>query len=272
MQTIESSSTLIPGNEPDRALPEAPIYDLSYRDEFWASRAYEDMCDRIAIRALLPDSGAHLLDLGAGFGRLVDEYGHFERVTLVDASPSMIEAARERVGVNPRVSVVLADATALPIETGSIDVVVSVRLMVHLGHPEAVFAEVARVLRPGGLFIVEFPNRRHLLARLRYLARRQSWSPSGPEPHEYREGHFSHQPVTVVRALRRAGLVPTERRAVSMFRSTRLKQAVPARLLAGLEAPLQARLGRLAPTPSIYIASRNQGRTLVAGGPGEPGA
>ena len=270
--TIDSSSTLLPGREPGPPLAEeptseAPIYDLSYRDEFWASRAYEDLCDRIAIRALIPGSGGHLLDLGAGFGRLIDEYGHFERVTLVDASPTMIEAARARVGASSRVSVVQADATDLPIESGSVDVVVSVRLMVHLGDPDAVFGEVARVLRPGGLFVVEFPNRRHLLARLRYLARRQSWSPSGAEPHEYREGHFSHQPATVSRALRRAGLVPIERRAVSLFRSARLKRLVPARMLARLEAPIQAPLGRLTPSPSVYIAARNRGPATMVGAP-----
>ncbi len=131
----------------------------------------------------------------------------------------MIEAAREQVGTDPRFTIVQADATQLPVASGSMDVVVAVRLILHVRNPEVVFAEVARVLRPGGLFVLEFPNRRHLLARLRYLARRQDWSPDEADPHEYREGHFSHQPATVVRQLRRAGLAPTSRRAVSLFRS-----------------------------------------------------
>jgi SAM-dependent methyltransferase len=144
------------------------------------------------------------------------------------------------------------------------DVVVAVRLILHVRNPEVVFAEVARVLRPGGLFVLEFPNRRHLLARLRYLARRQAWSPDDADPHEYREGHFSHQPATVVRQLRGAGLAPASRRAVSLFRSARLKSLVPARSLARLEAPLQAPLGRLAPSPSLYIASRKRGQLAGA--------
>ncbi len=269
MSTVEPGSTTVVrdapehGHAPDHEHPEPPTYDLSYRDAFWASRAYEDLCDRIALRALLPTSGAQLLDLGAGFGRLSDEYAAFGHVTLVDASPAMVEAARERVGADPRFSVVQADATDIPVATGSIDVVVAVRLILHARNPDAVFAEVARVLRPGGLFILEFPNRNHLLARIRYLARRQDWSPRDPDSHEYREGHFSHQPATVVRQLRVAGLVPARRRAVSLFRSARLKGLVPARYLARLESPLQAPLGRLAPSPAVYIASRKRARPAV---------
>lgn len=253
--------------------PTPPTYDLSYRDAFWASRAYEDLCDRLALRALLPASGGQLLDLGAGFGRLSDEYATFGHVTLVDASPAMVEAARERVGGDPRFSVIQAEATDIPMPSGSVDVVVAVRLILHVPNPEAVFAEVGRVLRPGGLFILEFPNRNHLLARLRHLARRQSWSPGDPDPHEYREGHFSHQPATVLRQLRRAGVVPTRRRAVSLFRSARLKDLVPARYLARIESPLQAPLGRLAPSPSVYVASRKRGGPAVAAPASEePGA
>jgi SAM-dependent methyltransferase len=176
----------------------------------------------------------------------------------------MIGAARERIGSDPRFTIVRADAGHLPVASASMDVVVAVRLILHMRNPEVVFAEVARVLRPGGLFVLEFPNRRHLLARLRYLARRQAWSPDDADPHEYREGHFSHQPATVVRQLRGAGLAPASRRAVSLFRSARLKSLVPARSLARLEAPLQAPLGRLAPSPSLYIASRKRGQLAGA--------
>jgi ubiquinone/menaquinone biosynthesis C-methylase UbiE len=239
---------------PDRNGSTAPpIYDLSYRDEVWRSRAYEDLCDRLALRAFLGDASGDLVDLGAGFGRLADEYDAFDTVTLVDASPTMIAAARQRVGADPRFSIVAADAARLPIPSQSVDVVVAVRLLVHLADPTEVFQEIARILRPGGILVVEFPNRRHLLASVRYLIGRQRWSPNGRRTHEYLPGHYSHQPRTIEAQLRYSGLEPGARRTVSLFRSERLKRLVSPRLLARIEAPLQAPLGGIAPGPSIYL-------------------
>ena len=54
---------------------------------------------------------------------------------------------------------------------------------------------------------------------------------------------------------------------MSLFRSARLKARVPARYLARLESPLQEPLGHLAPSPSVYIASRNGGRAAIAESP-----
>ncbi len=233
-----------------------PQYDLSYRDAFWKTRGYEDRCDRLSLRAMLKGASGTLLDLGAGFGRLADEYGAFDHVTLVDASPVMVSAARERIGPNPRFTIIEAEGASMPIPTGSIDVVVSVRLLLHIQEPGPVFAEIARVLRPGGRLILEFPNRGHLVSRLRYLVRRQDWAPGAPEPHEYLPGHFSHQPARVEEQMRAAGLEPVERRSVSLFRSSALKKRIPAQVLAAVEAPLQRPLGRLAPGPAVYVLAR----------------
>ena len=240
-----------------------PDYDLSYRDDFWPAREYEDRSDRLAIRALLPPTGDDLLDLGAGFGRLADEFGGYRRVSLVDASPAMLQAAAERHAGDPRIRLIRADAAALPFPDQSIDTVVAVRLLVHVRDPRPVFAEVRRVLRPGGTFIVEFPNRRHLLAMARYLAHRQSWTPAGAAPHEYLEDHFAHQPARLRRQLAHAGLTVDAVRAASLFRADWLKRHCGTDRLTRLEVHLQRPLGRLYLSPSVYFRTRTGDATTI---------
>src|SRR5438105_3735380 len=87
-----------PTDEAATLSADLPEYDLRYRDVFWRTRDYEDLCDRIAIRALLPRNGDRLIEVGAGFGRLVDEYRGYRSVVLFDASPALLGAGRERLG------------------------------------------------------------------------------------------------------------------------------------------------------------------------------
>ena len=69
---------------PDHEIPAYP--DLAYRDVFWADRHYEDRADRIAIRRLLPPTGGRIVEIGAGYGRLANEYRGYQEIVLLDAS------------------------------------------------------------------------------------------------------------------------------------------------------------------------------------------
>ena len=231
-------------------------YDLAYRDVFWLSRDYEDLCDRIAIRALLPPTGERLIEVGAGFGRLADEYAGYRSVVLFDPSIELLDAARERLGTDPRFEFVPGDAMRLPFADATFDAIVCVRVAHHFGDAGQVFREFARVLRPGGALVLEFANKRHLKSILRYATKRQDWSPFSPEPYEYQPLHFDQSPDEVRRQLREAGFRIGPIRAASLFRVDALKRRVPASVLAGIERPLQAPLGRLAVGPSVYLRAR----------------
>ncbi len=77
--------------------------------------------------------------------------------TGVDLSPYYIEVARERLAEYPQVSLVTANAEALPLPDASFDAVCSVYLFHELPRNarRRVFAELLRVLRPGGCLVIE---------------------------------------------------------------------------------------------------------------------
>lgn len=102
-----------------------------------------------ALNGLLTAGGV-VLDLAVGTGIVAGELvrlGH--RVIGLDLSSGMLERAARRLPGR----VLRADATALPIASGSVDAVTAVWLLHLLDDPEPVVAEAARVLRPGGLLL-----------------------------------------------------------------------------------------------------------------------
>ena len=100
-----------------------------------------------------------LLDIGCGTGydlrRLAQRYPR-ARVLGLDLAETMARRARRRLGLWRRVTgrsrFVCGDAERLPLATASVDMVVS-NVALQWCDPRRVFAEVRRVLRPGGLFM-----------------------------------------------------------------------------------------------------------------------
>jgi SAM-dependent methyltransferase len=112
------------------------------------------------LSALLPWSvdgvdlqGADVLELGSGPGLTTDWLAdRGARLTAVeyDKTDAMSLAARRH-----DVTVLHADARALPLPDSSFDAVVCFTMLHHLPSPAAqdeLFAQAARVLRPGGIF------------------------------------------------------------------------------------------------------------------------
>ncbi|MFL6075493.1 MAG: class I SAM-dependent methyltransferase [Mycobacteriales bacterium] len=122
--------------------------------EVW-SRTYDDGIDWAAeyeepqVKAIIdPLPAGDVLDAACGTGRW-SEYlaaqGH--RVIGVDSSPDMLVRARARV---PAGEFRQGDLQHLPLDDGSVDLVVCALALTHVPELEPVLAEFARVLRPGG--------------------------------------------------------------------------------------------------------------------------
>ncbi|MGA3031583.1 MAG: class I SAM-dependent methyltransferase [Candidatus Limnocylindrales bacterium] len=265
--------------------PDPAYADLSYRDSFWPSRKYEDRCDRMALEAFLPKTGDRLIEVGAGFGRLADEYIGYREVVLLDLSAVQLAAARERLGDDPRYITVQGSAFHLPFPDASFDAVVCVRVIHHLDDPGPAIAEMARVLRPNGVLVLESSNKRNLKSIALYALRRQRQSPFGPGSQIPEDVSFmprgtrkntaaaappsdrpwsastdvDHAPSDLRHWVEAAGLRIEATRSVSLFRTPTLTRHVPLRLLTALERPFQALVAPLTPGPSIVVRAIRNG-------------
>ncbi|MDX1994760.1 MAG: class I SAM-dependent methyltransferase [bacterium] len=248
---------------PERQTPKICDYEGSnYRTDFWEGRGrdYEDRAERIVLRRLLPKGGRRLLEIGAGFGRLTEEYSGYEQVVLLDYSFSQLQYARERYG-DEGYLYVAADLYKLPFQPGVFDGATMIRVIHHLANVPAAMAQIRRVLTPQGVFILEHANKRNLKAMLRYTLGSQSWSPYTEEPVEFVELNFDFHPVYVQQQLEATGFSVGQRVPVSFFRLNALKRLVPTDVLVTLDSTLQ-RTGLMV-TPSIFIRATAQGQSIT---------
>ncbi len=255
-----------------RSKPPVCDYEGSaYRTEFWGQgREYEDAVERVALRRLLPATGNRLIEIGGGYGRLMPLYDGYDEVVLVDYARSQLRQAYELWGESgpggrPRYIYVAADFYTLPFAPGLFDTVTLVRTIHHAIDAPGVLKGVARILAPGGAFVLEFANKRNLKAILRYVVRRQSWSPFDREPVEFVKLNFDFHPAWMRARLAEIGLKVRDIRTVSHFRIDLLKRVIPVDFLVALDRLLQPTGALCQLSPSVFV--RCEGEAEKRGAP-----
>jgi SAM-dependent methyltransferase len=125
------------------------------------------------------EEDASVLEVGCGVGELwrenAERIPQGWRVVLTDRSPGMISAA---LGAAPFADLAVADVQALPFADRSFDVAIANHVLYHVADRPRALAELARVLRPGGLLYAATVGRGHL-EEIRQLLARVS-SPAWP--------------------------------------------------------------------------------------------
>ncbi|RPI98062.1 MAG: methyltransferase domain-containing protein, partial [Chloroflexi bacterium] len=147
---------------------------------------------------------------------------------------------------------------------GSCDAAVMERVIHHMADVPTALRQIRAVLAPGSPFVLEYASKRHLKAIVRYMLRRQDWSPFDLEPTEFVKLNFDFHPDYMARCLHDTGFQTERRLALSYFRLGLLKRLVPLPVLVTLDRLLQP-TGEIAPfSPSVFTLNRAVGDTPPA--------
>jgi ubiquinone/menaquinone biosynthesis C-methylase UbiE len=253
----------------DHYPPICDYTDSDYQASFWeqGGREYEDRCEAIALKRLLPRGGRLMLELGAGAGRNTPRYAGYERVVLLDYSRTQLEQAQARLGTSERYIYIAADIYRLPFVDGLFDAATMIRVLHHMAEAPRALRQVRNVLQPGGIFILEFANKHNLKAILRYLLRRQEWSPFTLEPVEFAALNFDFHPRAVRGWLKEVGFKVQRTLTVSHFRLGWMKRLLPAGLLAWLDSLAQWTGPLWQITPSVFLRAQAVGQYGILSNP-----
>ncbi len=142
-----------------------------------------------AIRGALADlNRPRVLDVGAGGGLFSATLAsaNFDVVGIDASAPSLATARRHTVRPEDRHAphYVTGNAMLLPFADHTFDAAVASEVLEHVSSPAQLVSEVARVLRPGGVFCFDTPNRTWLArVSLISIAENLGWAPRGT--HDY---------------------------------------------------------------------------------------
>lgn len=251
-----TSGSRMESKMPDKNRPPVCDYEGSdYQTRFWekGGREYEDRCEAIALKRLLPKSGNLLLELGAGAGRNTLRYNGFKHVVLLDYSRTQLKQAQDLLGNSDRFVYVAADIYRLPFVDGLFDAATMIRVLHHMADAPAALGQIRAVLQPGARFILEFANKRNLKSILRYILRLQEWNPFSLRSVEFAPLNFDFHPVALRKVLTKLDFQLERTLTVSHFRVGLLKHTIPPAILAWFDSILQWSGNFVQFTPSVFL-------------------
>ena len=236
--------------------------DESYNyQHYWISRNYENQAENIAIKRLLRKKHFDIVvDIGGGYGRLavlLEKYAN--KVYLTDPSKRQLQLASTFLIDHDKIKKKIMSASKLDFSDDSIDLVNMVRVMHHIYNPQHEFEEIYRILKPGGLAIIEMANFDHFLHRIKYFLtfKKLPINPVDIRSAENRNNNeilfVNHNPETVRKQLIDAGFIIEDCLSVSNLRNSLIKKIVPLNILLGIEAKLQKTLSGIYFGPSIFF-------------------
>lgn len=228
-----------------------------YKKIFWedADRKYEDMADRMAIRRLLPQEMNTFVDIAGGYGRLADEYlSRAKSATLFDYSKTELAQAREMYG--DKIKTQPGDIYDLPFKDDSFDALMMIRATHHFKEMQKVSDELYRILKPGGIAVIEVANKKTLPKMVRYWTKKSEINPFSRDVAHLKDlnsdGFYNYHPKYIEEVFQKSGFKIKKVLSVSNFRSAKLKKIFGTKNLVRMEKVAQKALAPIRFAPSIY--------------------
>jgi len=151
-----------------------------FYDEYWKSRDAISFSKRARLIAIMkkldsyckPGTKLKILDLGCGDGRSVAVWSLFGAPFGLELSPAAVHVGNRCF---PEFKIIEGDATNIPFENNSFDLVINQEVIEHIENQELLLQECGRILKTGGHLILTTPNKY-------YFDRRKG-------------GNYSNQPI-----------------------------------------------------------------------------
>ena len=228
---------------------------------YWDKRQYEDGAERVALNKLLVHiKNKNLIgDLGCGFGRLATLYGPlFKKCILVDPSQQMLDQAKNHCQKISNIEFKQGSLESLPLPDDFLDTALIVRTLHHLPKLEKAFQEVARVIKPHGYLILEYPNKRHFKNILKKIIRGHLKLDINPIniATNIQVPFYNFHPEHIHKLLIENKFIIKKKLSVSNFRCPIIKKVLPTNLLLGLEKISQKTFPSLNLGPSVFILAQ----------------
>jgi ubiquinone/menaquinone biosynthesis C-methylase UbiE len=214
--------------------------------------------------------GARVLDVGCAIGTFALALARRDNVHVVALDFSMralaiVQEVAHAEGVAARIAPVASAAEAIAFRDASFDLIVAADVLEHLVEPDAFLREAHRLLRPGGVLVLETPNTcfRNYPAypRLRRLADRLGMPDSRivcpvPQGESYEHYHIAMRAYPELLAMvRRAGLAIASHRPFGWWLELRGLDRLT-RMACRVLRPIWPTAGHYADTDVLVVGQR----------------
>jgi len=249
----------------------AAHYDTYDYPAYWKGRDYEHRAEMEAIKSFLQiipkiDS---ILEIGAGYGRLIPSYSFRGKKILVsDPSAKLLSIAQNKFRQR-KFKFLHSRLENLPrsLKKDSFDLIICVRVIHHIENSDKFFEIINNLLKNRGFLILEFANKKHFKASISQIFKGNFTFPLDIFPSDKRSSKsiknrsipfLNYHPDVFKEKLTEFGFNIIECRSVSNIRSSKIKNLIPAETLLNLEKWLQIPLSYINFGPSIFVLAQKR--------------